>query len=846
VTSSPLVPAGHPPRRMGSTTTVTPPAVSPLTVWLGTAMYTFAGDRDVTIGRAVGCDVRIVFRPAISRVHAVLRVQDGQWMIVDDSRHGIFVDGERVPTLAVDDDTSVTLGAPNGPRLTFRTTTHPLAIASRPVPDSAAPVPRSAPPGWPQLAAPPSTAGHPRAAQPVSRVPVGAVVIGRGAGSEVIVDDPLASRIHALLIPTPTGITIRDHGSHNGTFVNGTRISSATTLHPGDVVTIGTTDLHFTGTTLVSAPTGTRAGGLHAAALRQVVDGRTLLTDVSFTATPGTVTAVIGPSGAGKSTLIKLLAGATHPSAGRVSFDGHDVHAEYASLRSRIGMVPQDDVVHRQLTVRRALDYAAELRLPPDTTRADRAAVIARVVGELDLGDHVDTRVDNLSGGQRKRVSVAMELLTEPALLILDEPTSGLDPALDRQVMSMLRALADAGRVVVVVTHSLTYLHMCDQVLLLAPGGKTAYVGAPVHIATTMGTTDWADIFAYVSTQPDHAHATHLARTHGDPPPVPTPPPAVAAGPPAHAGDLRLTWTVARRQVRLIVSDRGYFAFLAALPFVLGALSLAVPGSTGLGVADPRSSSPNEPAQVLILLNIAAVFMGTALTIRDLVGERTIFRREQSVGLSAAAYLAAKITVYAGAAALQTAILTTIVVTGKGGPTQGAVLLGNPVLELYVTLAATAVVSALVGLAMSAVAKSTEQILPLLVVAIMLSIVFSGGLIPVTGRAGLDQLSWLLPARWGFAAAASTVDLRNVTPLVPAAERLWSHHPAWWLFDMMVLILLGAVAAAFVRWQLRLPGYLRRAPIAPSASPSPSRPATGAWHGSPAPPWFRDIRPGQS
>ena len=188
---------------------------------------------------------------------------------------------------------------------------------------------------------------------------------------------------------------------------------------------------------------------------------------------------MIGPSGAGKSTFAKLVAGYTHPTTGTVTFEGHNIHAEYASLRSRIGMVPQDDVVHGQLTVRQALMFAAELRLPPDTTKADREQVVMQVLEELEMTKHLETRVDKLSGGQRKRASVALELLTGPSLLILDEPTSGLDPALDRQVMTMLRQLADAGRVVLVVTHSLTYLDVCDQVLLLAPGGKTAFCGPP-------------------------------------------------------------------------------------------------------------------------------------------------------------------------------------------------------------------------------------------------------------------------------------------------------------------------------------------------------------------------------
>ena len=176
-------------------------------------------------------------------------------------------------------------------------------------------------------------------------------------------------------------------------------------------------------------------------------------------------------------------------------------------------MVPQDDVVHRQLTVNQALGYAAELRLPPDTSKADREQVVAQVLEELGLTKHADTRVDKLSGGQRKRASVALELLTGPSLLILDEPTSGLDPALDLQVMTMLRQLADAGRVVLVVTHSLTYLDVCDQVLLMAPGGKTAFLGAPDQIGDVMGTTNWAQIFAQGRRRPRRGQSPLLART---------------------------------------------------------------------------------------------------------------------------------------------------------------------------------------------------------------------------------------------------------------------------------------------------------------------------------------------
>jgi len=542
---------------------------------------------------------------------------------------------------------------------------------------------------------------------------------------------------------------------------------------------------------------------VHALGLR-LPNGRRLLTDVSFGARPGSLTAIIGPSGAGKSTLAKLVGGALSPTAGAVCFDGHDLHAEYASLRHRIGLVPQDDVVYHQLTVDAALRFAAELRLP-HATADERAAAVRRVLEELELTGHARTRVDKLSGGQRKRASVAMELLTGPALLILDEPTTGLDPALDRQVMSMLRRLADAGRVVLVVTHCLTHLDLCDQVLFLAPGGRTAYRGPAHEIGAALGSTDWADLFASVAADPDAAHREFATRCRAEAPPAKlTRPRPTSSLRPAPCRLLHQASTVARRQLPLLLADRGHFLFLAVLPFILGTLALLVPGDVGLGVANPHGGAADEPVQIVFLLSISAIFMGTALTIRDLVGERTIFRREQAVGLSATAYLLAKIVVYCVTAAAQTAILTTIVVVGKGAPTRGAVVLGNPILELYLTLAATAAVAAVMGLAVSAAAKSQDQILPMLVISVMLSIVFCGGMIPVTGRLVLEQVSWAIPARWGFAATASTADLRTIAPLLRTNETLWSHQVGWWLLDMTVLILVGAVLAGCVRWRIRL------------------------------------------
>jgi len=637
--------------------------------------------------------------------------------------------------------------------------------------------------------------------------PPGSATIGRANDNDIVIQDVLASRHHAFLLQSPLGTEIRDAHSVNGTFVNGVRVGSAV-LNEGDVITIGNVDLVFTDGNLIRrTEAATRTGGLEVNNVHFKIDGKELLDNISLTARPGTLTAIIGGSGAGKTTLSRLIAGYTRPSSGSVTFEGHNIHAEYATMRSRIGMVPQDDVVHRQLTVNQALGYAAELRLPPDTSKQERAQVVAQVLEELDLTKHADTRVDKLSGGQRKRASVALELLTQPSLLLLDEPTSGLDPALDRQVMLMLRQLADAGRVVLVVTHSVSYLDVCDQILLVAPGGKTAFNGPPSQVGAALGTTNWADIFANVGADPDEANRRFMerdGRRQSEAPALESP---ADLGEPVHTDLVRQFSTIARRQVRLVVSDRGYSVFLAVLPFLIGALSLTVKGpKPGLGPADPLGLAPTQPQYIMVLLNIGAVFMGTALTIRDLIGERPIFRREQAVGLSTTAYLLAKVFVFFVFAAVQAAIATVIVRFGKGAPTAHPPFFDNSTFSLFVTVAGTCVASAILGLMLSAVAQSNEQIMPLLVVSIMSQLVLAGGMIPVTGRAGLNQLSWVTPGRWGYAAGASSIDFPSLVKVkqIPTNDPLWQHSKHIYFFDMAMLALLSLFYAGYVRWSIRL------------------------------------------
>lgn len=640
------------------------------------------------------------------------------------------------------------------------------------------------------------------------RLPPGGLHIGRTPDNEIVVNDPLASRRHARLFGGGQGLTIEDLGSANGTFVNGRR-EQRTVLRERDIVTIGNVDFVVKQGKLEHRQRPVAEQGLHVHGVGFTVEGnKELLVDVNMQAGRGSLTALIGPSGAGKSTLSKLIAGSTQPSVGAVTFEGRNLHAEYEALRSRIGMVPQDDVLHKQLTVKQALGFAAQLRLPPDTTKADRQRVIDGVLGELSLTQHADTRVDRLSGGQRKRASVAMELLTGPSLLILDEPTSGLDPALDRQVMTMLRELADAGRTVIVVTHSVACLDMCDQVLLLAPGGKTAFAGHPGSVRDVLGTSDWAEIFARVAADPDRAFANFRSRQAFAPPPPPVQ--QVQPAKPPKSSAFKQFSTLSRRQLRLIFADRGYLAFLMILPFVLGGLSLVVPGEYGFQkgglVAMPDGSFMQkggaEAQQLLVVLILGACFMGSTLTVRDLVGERAIYFRERAVGLRSGAYLMSKIVIFSIAALLQAGVMMGIVLAGKKRPGPGVVI-SNGSAELYIGIALTAVTCVIVGLLLSTLAKSNEQVMPLLVVTIMFQLVMAGGMIPVTDRIGLEQVSWLFPARWGYASGASTVNVRDIFPAAQPDE-LWKHESQIWYLDVGMLGVLAIVLALLTWSRLRL------------------------------------------
>jgi ABC-type multidrug transport system ATPase subunit/pSer/pThr/pTyr-binding forkhead associated (FHA) protein len=695
----------------------------------------------------------------VSRTHVKLSPSPTGWQLHDVSSNGTWVDGSRVSDAELVEGTSITvhLGAPDGPELIMRVT-------------GARAAPRR------------STAGHREQT---------AITVGREADNTVWLIDPLVSRRHAVVDRSPDGDLIRDLGSVNGTFVNGEQIDGPHPLRSGDTVVIGSTSLTWDGQILATRRPAPFA--LQARHLSVCVGDRTLLDDVSLSVPTSSLVAIIGPSGAGKSTLLGAMTGLRPAGVGSVTWDGFDLYDHYDQLRSSIGLVPQEDILHPPLTVRRALGFAAELRFPPDTTPEERATRVDQVLTEVELHERADQRIDSLSGGQRKRTSIALELLTAPPLLYLDEPTSGLDPDLDRQVMRVLRGLADAGRVVVVVTHNMAQLELCDRVLLLATGGRTAFYGPPSELLPFFDVATYPDLFAALATPGTVERFASSPMRQAYIGPIGAVPAARRQTPRELvkvATPLRQWWTLVRRNAAVAAADRMLLTLLVSMPLLLGALAHTVPGGAGLSVVESGGSITEAKSRIVVLV-LGAALMGGALSVRELVKERAIYLREHAVGVSTPAYLVSKAVVLGTLVGAQAVVFTLIALAGVPAP-DSPLALGSGRLEIIVAIAAVAIAVVMVGLAISAAVRTSDQMMPALGGLVMAQLVLCGGLVPVDGRAGLEQVAWLMPARWGYAAAAATSGM--FTGQEPGTDSLATASLTRWVTNIALTLVIAIVA----------------------------------------------------
>jgi ABC-type multidrug transport system ATPase subunit len=607
--------------------------------------------------------------------------------------------------------------------------------------------------------------------------------------------------------------------SHNGTFVNGQRVGLAPVTER-DVIGIGPATFRLVGEELQEFLDTGDISFIAKDLTVTLPSGKVLLDHVSFPLGERCLMGVIGPSGAGKSTLLGALTGIRPATHGSVLYDDRDLYTHYAELRYRIGLVPQQDILHTQLTAKRALGFAAELRFPKDVSSAERSHRIDEVLGELALSRHAETKIDSLSGGQRKRVNVATELLTKPSLLFLDEPTSGLDPGLDKSVMEQMADLAHDGRTVIVVTHSVANLDLCDRLLVLVPGGKIAYFGDPKDGLRHFAKPGWAEVFQAFEAEPDRdwagdyrdsayyaqfvsagmepAGAIHARGPHAEPPP-----------PPKARNRLSQLGTLARRNFAVMAAQPLFLIGALGISAVLGGLFHLFPAAHGFTMAGAKVAGigPNPAAQsLLLILTLTLAFVGGIFALGEIVSEREIYGRERAAGLSAGAYLASKLLVLGIFGVLMAEFLVVGALIGRPFPPKGvfsAAVISNPLLEIAVAMAGVVVVSIAISLFCSASVNTREKTLPLFLLVFVMQVVVTGGIFPVHGKVGLEQVAWFLPSRWGFGASAATVDLPHIVGSPAAiADPVWRHTVHAWLFDVVAMVALFVGYALLAWWQL--------------------------------------------
>jgi ABC transport system ATP-binding/permease protein len=852
--------------------------VPELVLELNGRTWTLDPSRPYTLGRDPQGDI-VLDDARVSWRHATISWSGRSWVIEDlGSTNGTFAQGRRIQHLEIGPGSAVHLGnATDGPRLNLSGAAAAVATPQiqpqlRPQPQQqpyaaqgaqvgwaepapARQVPQQAPQaGWPQpqeaaqaaphasyvpaqqgpgapyaQKAPGADAGAPpvygdRSPTTFHQFALGRVMrIGRALENDLVVSDLQVSRHHAEFHAMPDGrMEIRDLGSHNGTYVNGQPIgkSGSALLGPTDIVGVGHSTFRIVGDRLEEF-VDTGEVSFSARHLTVTVDGgKQILKDVSFGVPEKSLIAVIGPSGSGKSTLLKALTGYRPANQGDVLYDNRNLYKQFAELRQRIGLVPQDDILHKELTVKRALKYAAKLRFPADTTAREREQRIDEVLRELKLDVHKEKKVTSLSGGQRKRVSVALELLTKPSLIFLDEPTSGLDPGMDRDVMQLLRGLADDGRTVLVVTHSVAELALCDKLLVMAPGGAVAYFGPPEEALNFFGYDTWADVFSAFENYRDYDWAgrwkgsqhyqMYAADIDAIAPQSVQMPPMQAMKPPKPQGWVSQFLTLVRRYTAVIASDKGFLALMVILPAVLGAVSLLIdPDRTLLpNPVNPQSGRiiPNGTATtVLLILAVGACFAGAANSVRELIKERVIYERERATGLSRSAYLMSKVFVLGIITALQGLMVGVIGLANREIPKEGLVLGKLTILELSLPIMALGFTSMMFGLVISSLVKTAEKTMPLLVMFAIIQVVFTGCLFALNGSIGVNQFSYLMPSRWAVGAAGATLDFNKISPPDKGDpnDPLWEHTVGAWTMDMLALIALGVICGFFVARFLR-------------------------------------------
>ncbi len=714
----------------------------------------FLRDGEWTLGRGEDCPIRLN-DPVMSRHHAKIFVSGKELRITDlGSRNGtryqdVKLNPNHVQDLAPGE--SVTIAQF---KLTLDFVPETQAAGGTFV--GAVPVPSISKPGAP-------------VSKPLSLMGLEKITIGRSKDNHMVVDHPVVSRYHAIIERMGTRYRLIDLKSHNGTYLNGKRIEGVNWLNEGDRIKIGPEQFLFSGAQLSrSTPEGYAIDVINMN--KWVTKELNLLKNISLSIGQNEFVGLVGMSGAGKTTLQDAINGYRPATDGQVLVNGLSMYENYDMFRNDIGYVPQRDIVHMELTPTGALDYAAQLRMPPDTTRDERIAAVNTTLEELGLTFRKDIANSRLSGGQLKRVSIGVELLTRPKLFFLDEPTSGLDPGTEYEMMKLLRRLADQGRTIMIITHATKNVMLCDKVIILARGGYLAYFGRPEDALVFFDKfrtprerlekdMEFDDIYRILNDEskgtPEEWGKRYLeeAKNLSAAGRIKTP----KAQPPQHAARLQKAAVrrisalqqfiiLSSRGTKILFQDRVSLGLMLGLAPLLGFMNFIWGGN----LFDPVKGDSPKTMAMWFMTAVIGVLVGSLCSVREIVKEADIFKRERAVGLKILPYALSKLWVgvvlgiYSGVIIL----LFVIILVHPAMPSF------TTFLSWMVTIVLCIIVSYLLGLLISAAVPNQNASLIVLIAVIVPQLLFAGVLLPlekIPFNLG-TPISYLISSRWSFEA----------------------------------------------------------------------------------------------
>ena len=605
------------------------------------------------------------------------------------------------------------------------------------------------------------------------------IVIGRTPENGVVLNHPTISRYHAVIERMGTRFRVTDLHSANGTYINGQAIDAPEWIKPNDKIKIGPYEFLFTGVELKgSEETGVTIDAVH---LKKQVNPKTnLLQDISLSIGANEFVAIVGTSGAGKTTLMDALNGFRRATSGQVLVNGIDFYQNYDMFRNDIGYVPQKDIVHMELTPEQALNYSAQLRMPPDTQPSERKSAVDETLDELGLTERRNLPISVLSGGQLKRVSIGVELLTKPRLFFLDEPTSGLDPGTEYDMMKLLRRLADQGRTIFIVTHATKNVILCDKVIIMTRGGYVAFFGPPeealvyfnkyrldreklekniefddvyriLNDASRGKPEDWDARFREYQGQKEEKETPKAASESQQRPNIKT----------RQVSALRQFIILSARNLRIIFQDKVTLGLMLALAPLLGLMNFI----WGDDLFDPVTGQATKTLVMWFMAAIVATLVGSLSSVREIVKEADIFKRERAVNLKILPYLLSKLWVGVVLAIYQSAFLLLFLI-----------LLAKPViphpigyLYLFVTMVLGILAGYLTGLVVSAGVPNQNAALIVVIAVLVPQFLFTGVLLPLKQIPGGEIVSIVVPTRWTFEGFVRSTEMGEIL----AADPCW-------------------------------------------------------------------------